>query len=144
MTGALAVFIAGCHDEKPEGQALVAAQANQTTRQLIAGLNAKNPSVLRSLIVMTSTAGVIRAPTAQEIETLVSPETPLKQLGAGEPGTMRIEDGDGKSLTLRLIKHGDGIKVLGSSEPLATYLTRSGQAVDAKSTEGLRVLTIVQ
>ncbi|MBK8011182.1 MAG: hypothetical protein IPK13_07515 [Deltaproteobacteria bacterium] len=145
---ALAVAVAsvasissGC-SEPLEGQARIAAQADQTTRQLVAGLNARNASVLRSLIVLTSTAGVIRAPSTQEIATLMSPELPVKVLGAGEPGTMRIQDGQGKTQTLRLIEHGGDLKVLASSEPLASYLTRAGQTVDAKSTEGLRVLTI--
>ena len=115
----------------------IAAKADLTTRQLIAGLNAKNTPVLAKLIVVTSTAGgKPRALTKTEQAQLVYPNSPFEYLGSGEPGTVLLRDGRGAKRAVRLIVVEDELKVLATKEKYSTYTAREtnaaiGSSVDA-------------
>lgn len=105
-----------------EEQDRVAAAADLTTRQLLAGLNARNAEVLADLVVVTSTAGGPPRPlSAHERTRLVYPEPPYEYLGAGRSGTMHLLDGKRTKRAVELIRSGARMKVLGHREPLATY-----------------------
>lgn len=118
---------ASCVEEPVETQGPpIAALADLTTRQLIAGLNAKNTAVLAGLIVVTSTAGGPPRPLTQaELPLLVYAEGPFEYEGAGKPGTMVLKDGKKEKRVLRLIRVGDQMKVLAVREAVA-------QGVDAR------------
>ena len=83
---ALSLGLGGCEDEMSDAQ-IVAARADQTLRQLIAGMNAQKPPVLKTLLVMTSTTGGAPRPLRdEEVKTLVFPEPPFAYAGPGAPG----------------------------------------------------------
>ncbi len=137
--GVLLLALTGfaCKGDMTE-QELIAAKADQTTRQLIAGLNAKNTTVLASLIVVTNASGgKPRKLEATEAEKLVYPQPPYEYVGSGEPGTMVVRDGRGQKRAVRLIVLDDQLKVLATREKYSTYTAREtgkpvGSAVDAE------------
>lgn len=127
-----ALALAACKADMTE-QELIAAKADQTTRQLIAGLNAKNTTVLSSLIVVTNAeGGAPRALAKDEADQLVYPNPPYEYVGSGKPGTMVVRDGRGQKRAVRLIVLDDALKVLASKEKYSTYTAReTGEAVAA-------------
>lgn len=120
----LALVLFGCKADMTE-QELIAAKADQTTRQLIAGLNAKNTTVLASLIVVTNAAGgKPRKLEPAEAEHLVYPNPPYEYVGSGAPGTMVVRDGRGQKRAVRLIVLEDQLRVLATKEKLSAYTAR--------------------
>lgn len=121
----------GCPAEPPTGNELIAAKADLTTRQLVAGLNAKNATVLGTLTVLTSTSGSGPRPlTKSELDRLMLPDPPYEQLGPGPPGLMLLRDGKQRKRAVRLIVVGPDLKVLAQKVPLSQYLSvEQGQAV---------------
>lgn len=110
---------AGCKEgAKPTAAETTAALGDLATRQLIAGLNAKNATVLANLIVLTSTTGGPPRPLrAEEMERLVYPAGPFEYQGVGQPGTIVLTDGAKMKRVVRLIRSGEGFKALARSEP---------------------------
>jgi hypothetical protein len=109
-----------CEDPPVEDRERIAAEADLTTRQLIAGLNAKNREVLSTLLVVTSTTGgPPRALNASELASVLYPEGPFEYVGAGKPGSMLLRDGSSAKQSIRLVKVGEKMKVLATSSPLA-------------------------
>jgi hypothetical protein len=141
VVGMLAV---ACKEGAKPVDADAAARADQTTRQLIAGLNAKNATVLAGLIVLTSTAGGTPRPLrSDELGRLAYPDGPFDYQGAGKPGTMVLTDGKKMKRVIRLIRVGADFKVLGSSEPYATYAARELGAAPGATLGDARVISIM-
>jgi len=91
--GLSALLLGACKSEMTDDE-LIAAKADQTLRQLLAGMNAKNRPVMQKLIVLTSTTGgKPRTPTAAEMETVAYPNPPYTYAGPGGPGYMTVKDG---------------------------------------------------
>lgn len=112
------LFAFGCKAELSTEE-VVAAKADQTLRNLIAGMNARKLEVLQSLIVMTSTTGGPPRPLrAAELNQIVFPKPPYMYAGPGAPGTMRVRDGAGTKHEVRLIEVGTGLKVVAARRPL--------------------------
>jgi hypothetical protein len=118
LSFALALLLGALACKSPEDAGdRIARLASVTTRQLIAGLNANNNEVLAQLIVVTSTTGgPPRGLRAGEARHLVYPPPPYEYLGPGKPGTIELRDGKKEKRIVRLIKVGEEMKVLGSSE----------------------------
>lgn len=114
------LLVAGfaCKAELTEDE-LVAAKADQTLRNLIAGLNAKKLPVLQRLLVVTSTTGgKPRALRDEELSQVVFPHPPYSYAGPGKPGTMLIKDGEGTRQSVRLIVLDDALKVVAARRSL--------------------------
>lgn len=117
------VLAVACKGDAKGGDPKIAALADLTTRQLIAGLNAKNTTVLAGLIVLTSTAGGAPRPlTPNEMQKLVYPNGPFEYDSAGQPGTIVLRDGAKTKRVVRLVRAGEGFKVLASSESLGAAI----------------------
>ena len=115
------IFMFACADKDPKLEAINQA-AHLTTRQLIAGLNAKNMGVLASVLVTTSTTGSgPRALTEDEMNLLVFPGPPYTYGSNGKPGYMLLKRGKDETLAVRLIPVGDTFKVLATRRPLSSY-----------------------
>lgn len=128
---ALGGLIAGCKADMTPKE-VVAAKADQTVRQLIAGLNAQNRAVVGKLVVVTSsTGGAPRAPTADELQRLAYPKPPFEFVGAGKPGTMILRAGDKQKRILDLIVVKDELRVLGRFVPLNSYDAAPGEPTAA-------------
>lgn len=113
-------LLVGCKGEL-EGTELVAAKADRTTRQLIAGLNAGNRTVLAKLVVLTSTVGgEPRHLRPEEADRLVFPKPPFTYAGSGKPGYMLLRDGAGTKHRVHLVTVGDDLEVVGRREQLNT------------------------
>ena len=119
LTGLLVV---GCKS-KPEGDELVAAKADQTLRQLIAGMNARKLEVLQSLLVVTSTTGgPPRALRAEELDRVVFPKPPFAYAGPGKPGYLLMKDGDGSKHAVHLVVLGEELKVVAKRTGLSAAM----------------------
>ena len=142
VSGALA--LAGCKGEMTEKD-LVAAKADQTTRQLIAGLNAQNKTVIGKLVVVTAAeGGTPRAPTAEELDRLAYPKPPFEFVGAGKPGTMLVRAGDQEKRVLDLIVVKDELRVLARKSPLSQYDARPGDKAKAPGGMDTQVLSLMR
>ena len=120
VLGLLFASVIACEDPPIEDRERIAAEADLTTRQLIAGLNAKNRDVLSTLLVVTSTTGgPPRALTPNELASVLYPDGPFEYVGAGKPGSMLLRDGSGAKQSIKLVKVAEKMKVLATSEPLA-------------------------
>jgi hypothetical protein len=132
----------GCED-KPAEAPPIAALADLTTRQLIAGLNAKSSKVLAGLIVLTSTTGGPPRPLREaELPLLVYPKGPFEYEGAGKPGLMVLRDGKKEKRAIRLIRVGDAMKVLAVNESFSSYAARESGAAPAIAVDA-RVVSFV-
>jgi hypothetical protein len=108
----------GCKAEL-EGDELVAAKADQTLRQLMAGMNARKLEVLGSLLVLTSTTGgAPRALRPDELDKVVFPKPPFTYAGPGKPGYLQVRDGDGAKHQVHLVVLGGDLKVVAKRSPL--------------------------
>lgn len=117
LVALLGVF--GCEDDLSDDQ-IVAAKADQTLRQLVAGMNAQKPPVLAKLLVMTSTTGgPPRALRPAELDTLVFPKPPFAYAGPGKPGYMHVKDGEGRVHRIHLVVTGDALKVVARRTSMA-------------------------
>ncbi len=113
------LFAFGCKAELSKEQ-VVAAKADQTLRNLMTGMNARELDVLQSVIVITSTTGgAPRKLRDQELKQVVFPKPPFAYAGPGTPGTMQLRDGGGTKHLVSLIEVGEGLKVLARRRPLA-------------------------
>lgn len=135
----------GCPAEAPKGDELIAAKADLTTRQLIAGMNANNPTVLAGLTVITSTTGGgPRALSSAELSRLMLPNPPFEQLGPGPPGLMLLRDGKQQKRALRLIVVQGELRALAERMPMSRYVAREqGQAPIAVPGADPEVLTLL-
>ena len=116
--GLSALLLGACKSEMTDDE-LIAAKADQTLRQLLAGMNAKNRPVMQKLIVLTSTTGgKPRTPTAAEMETVAYPNPPYTYAGPGGPGYMTVKDGAGTRHWLHLIVLDGELKVVARRETL--------------------------
>ena len=114
------LLLAGCKSE-PEGDELIAAKADQTLRQLMAGMNARKLPVLQALLVVTSTAGgAPRALRPDELSKVVFPKPPFAYAGPGKPGYLLVRDGDGAKHAVHLVVLGEQLKVVAKRTTLAT------------------------
>jgi len=112
----------GCKSE-PEGDELVAAKADQTLRQLIAGMNARKLEVLQSLLVVTSTTGgAPRALRRDELERVIFPKPPFAYAGPGKPGYLLVRDGDGAKHAVHLVVLGEDLKVVAKRTGLSAAM----------------------
>ena len=108
-----------CNAERTEKE-IVAAKADQTLRQLIAGMNAKKLPVLQTLLVVTSTTGgPPRALRDAELKQVVFPNPPYLYAGPGGPGYMQVRDGQGQKHRVKLIVLGEKLKVVARRSTLA-------------------------
>ncbi len=124
---ALGGLIGGCKAEMTPKE-VVAAKADQTVRQLIAGLNAQNRTVVGKLVVVTSsTGGAPRAPTSEELKRLAYPKPPFEFVGSGKPGTMIVRAGDKQKRILDLIVVKDELRVVARQVPLSSFDARPGE-----------------
>lgn len=126
------VGLLACKAELTDDE-LIAAKADQTLRQLLAGMNAKNRPVMQKLLVVTSTTGgKPRAPTAAEMEQVAYPNPPYAYAGPGDPGYLTVKDGSGTRHRIHLIVLDGELKVVARHETM-----RAGGA-------SLRMLTFLQ
>lgn len=110
----------GCPTPPDDPKDRVAAQADLTTRQLIAALNAKSREALAPLVVVTSTTGgPPRALDADELGRLAIPDGTVEYLGAGKPGEMQLRDATGAKRIVKLVDVRGSLKALATSEALA-------------------------
>lgn len=115
---ALAALLA-CKGE-PTGDELIAAKADQTLRQLLAGMNAKNLPVMQKLLVITSTTGGRPRPlTDAEMRSVVFPHPPYSYAGPGAPGYMTVKDGQGTRHAVHMVVLDEALKVVARREKLA-------------------------
>lgn len=110
--------VSACNSDLSDEE-LVAAKADQTLRNLIAGMNAKNLPVLQKLLVVTSTTGgKPRALRGVELKQVVFNHPPYTYAGPGKPGTMLIKDGQGGRHAVRMIVLDDALKVVAARRSL--------------------------
>lgn len=132
-------LLAGCQ-EPLQGDALIAAKADLTMRQLIAGLNAQNRDVLARLVVVTSTTGGPPRPlSADELQRVVHPDPPFEYVGAGQPGTLLMRDGRGRRRAVRMVVLDQQVKVLAVRSTLARYTAQEEGRAEGPKPGGLDV-----
>ncbi|MCK6546795.1 hypothetical protein L6R52_13170 [Myxococcota bacterium] len=113
----------GCPTPPDDPKERVAAQADLTTRQLIAALNAKSRDALAPLVVVTSTTGgPPRALRSDERARLAIPDGTVEYLGAGKPGEMLLRDATGAKRSVTLVEVGGALKALATSDAIAPGL----------------------
>ena len=116
---ALALGLVACKAELTDDE-LIAAKADQTLRQLLAGMNAKNRPVMQKLLVLTSTTGgKPRAPTPAEMEQVAYPNPPYAYAGPGAPGYMTVKDGAGTRHRIHLVVVDGELRVVARRETMS-------------------------
>lgn len=116
---ALTLGLTACKAELTDDE-LIAAKADQTLRQLLAGMNAKNRPVMQKLLVVTSTTGgTPRAPTAAEMASVAYPNPPYAYAGPGAPGYMTVKDGAGIRHRIHLVVVDGELRVVARRERMS-------------------------